>query len=200
MTSTTMTNGTLLGILIGLAAVAIVIGAAIATRRRARERSIELRRQFGPEYDQAVEDYGSQTRAERELAARARRVGHLKLAELTVAARERYSVRWSRIQEQFVDDPLAAVAAASSLIDDVMRARGYPLEDFDQRLADLSVDHSSVTQHYRAARALSAALASDRGNTEDLRQAFVHYRALFSDLVIEAAPPASRSHREAHAH
>jgi hypothetical protein len=198
MTGSTMTNGTLLGMLIGLAAVAIVIGAAITMRRRARGRSVALRRRFGPEYDQAVEDYGSPARAERELAARARRVGHLKLAELSEAERERYAVRWSHIQEQFVDDPLAAVAAASALIDDVMRARGYPTEDFDQRLADLSVDHSAVTQHYRAARALSASLASDRANTEDLRQAFVHYRALFSDLVIES-PPVSRRPREAHA-
>jgi hypothetical protein len=199
MTNSSITQPTLLGILIVLAAVAIATGLAIATRHRSRRRSLELKRQFGPEYDQAVADYGSPARAERELAARARRVGHLKLAELNDAERERYAARWTRIQQQFVDDPIAAVAAANALINDVMRARGYPVEDFDQRLADLSVDHATVTQHYRAARALSASVASDRGNTEDLRQAVVHYRALFSDLLVEPSPPLSGRHGEAHA-
>jgi hypothetical protein len=197
MTSPSMTNGTLLAILIALAAAAIVISAVVAARRRARQRSLELQRRFGPEYAQAVEDYGSPARAERELSKRARRVGSLKLAELSEGERERYTARWTRIQQQFVDDPIAAVAAANALINDVMRVRGYPVEDFDQRVADLSVDHASVTQHYRAARRLSASVASDRANTEDLRQAVVHYRALFADLLVEPAPPTSR--RVAHA-
>jgi hypothetical protein len=191
MSSTSM-NSTLLGILIALAAVAVLIGVAIATRRQARAHSIDLQRRFGPEYDVAIAEYGSRARGERALAARARRVGHLKLTELSDAERERLALRWTRIQGQFVDDPIAAVAAANSLINDVMQARGYPVEAFDQRLADLSVDHASVTQHYRAARSLSASVASDKANTEDLRQAVVHYRKLFADLLEEAPPPSRR--------
>jgi len=125
-------------------------------------------------------------------------VGQLKLSELSDAERERFALRWTHIQGQFVDDPIAAVAAANSLINDVMQARGYPVEAFEQRLADLSVDHASVTQHYRAARSLSASVASDKANTEDLRQAVVHYRKLFADLL-EEAPPPSRRPRVAHA-
>ena len=195
--SSTSVNATLLGILIALAAVAIVIGAVITTRRHARARTLDLQRRFGPEYDRAVGEYGSRARGERALVARARRVGHLELSELSDAERDRFATRWTRIQGQFVDDPLAAVASANTLIDDVMHARGYPVEDFDQRVADLSVDHASVTQHYRAARALAASVAGDRANTEDLRQAVVHYRKLFADLLDEPLPP-SRG-RVAHA-
>jgi hypothetical protein len=198
MDTTSITNATSLGILIALAAVAILVGATLTARRRARERRAELLQRFGPEYEHAVEEFGSPSRAERELAARERRVGHLELAELNTAERARFASRWTRIQAQFVDDPLAAVAAANSLITDVMRARGYPTEDFDQRVADLSVDHAAVIQHYRAARALSASVASDRGNTEDLRQAVVHFRALFADLLEEKITP-SRRQRMAHA-
>jgi len=193
-----MTDATLVGILVALAAAAVLIGAAIATRRRTRLRHAELRQRFGPEYDQAVAQYGSAARADRALAARERRVGHLKLSELSDAERARFASHWTTIQGRFVDDPLGAVAAANSLINEVMRARGYPTEDFDQRLADLSVDHAGVVQHYRAARALSTSVANDPANTEELRQAVVHYRALFADLLEEPVTPSHR-HREAHA-
>jgi len=176
-------NTVVLWTILALAAVAIV--AVIASRRRARMRSAELRRRFGPEYDRAVEETGSPARAERELAARTKRVEHLRFRELTDADRARFESTWNRVQTQFIDDPLAAVANANELIKEVMHARGYPPDGFEQRVADLSVEHPEVVQHYRAARALSDPTRNERINTEDLRQAVVHYRVLFADLLQE---------------
>jgi hypothetical protein len=194
MTSNTALQWTI----VALAAVAILIVAAIAARRRTLARSAALHQRFGPEYDRAVEEYGSSGRAERELAARARRVEHLHFRALTDAERARFGSSWERTQAQFVDDPTGAVINANELIKEVMRARGYPVDDFDQRVADLSVDHATVVQHYRAARALSEASRNGQPQTEDLRQAFVHYRALFADLLRETdTVPASM--REVHA-
>jgi hypothetical protein len=184
--------------IVALAAVAILIVAVIAARRRALARSAALHQRFGPEYDRAVDEYGSSGRAERELAARARRVEHLHFRSLTEAERTRFETAWGRIQAQFVDDPTGAVMNANELIKEVMRARGYPVDDFDQRVADLSVDHATVVQHYRAARTLSDASRNGQPQTEDLRQAVVHFRALFADLLRETdTVPASM--REVHA-
>jgi hypothetical protein len=185
-----MTNTAMIWIVVALAAVAIVIAAAIASRRRATVRSVALRQRFGPEYERAVEEYGSEARAERELAARARRVDRFSFHPLGEADRARFAASWSTIQGQFVDDPAGAAVHANQLIKEVMRARGYPNDDFDQRVADLSVDHAAVVQHYRAARALSAPGRNGTIATEDLRQAVVHYRALFADLLAEPAAPA----------
>ncbi len=193
-----MTNTAMLWILVALVAAAVLIVAAIEVRRRNRIRGAELREKFGPEYDRAVEQYGSPARAERELAARTRRVEHLRFRELNQADRARFASAWSRIQGQFVDDPSGAVLAANELIKEVMRARGYPSDDFEQRVADLSVDHAGVVQHYRAARALAESSRNGQVHTEELRQAVVHYRALFADLLQE--PGASqRTLRELHA-
>ncbi len=180
-----MDNNTTLLIAIAVAAVAIVFIALMAARRRARVRSAELREQFGPEYDRAVVEMGSAKRAERELSARERRVQEFHFHELNAADRARFSARWTQIQAEFVDDPAVAVAAANELINEVMRARGYPAERFEQRVADLSVAHPAVVQHYRAARALSESTRNGQVNTEELRQAVVHYRVLFADLLEE---------------
>ncbi len=192
------TNTALIAIVVALAAIAIALVAAVASRRRARERRALLQRRFGPEYERAVEQFGT-TRAERELAARARRVEHFRFRELSPADRARFEAGWSRIQGQFVDDPASAVIGANELIKEVMRARGYPVDDFDQRVADLSVVHPDVVQHYRAARALSESARNGTVNTEELRQAVVHYRALFADLLQETEGAAPRSLREVHA-
>jgi hypothetical protein len=195
-----MTNTDLMWTIGALAvvAIAILVVGAIAFRRRARMRSVELRQQFGPEYDRAVLEFGSPARAERQLAARARRVEHIRIRDLGDADRARFASNWSQIQGQFVDDPAAAAAAANELIKEVMRARGYPMDDFDQRVADLSVDHAAVVQHYRAARALTQSDRSGQVSTEELRQALVHYRALFADLLQEAgSPPPSLRHLHA---
>jgi len=195
MTNTPM-SWAVVALLIAAAAV-IVIVAMAASRRRARLRSVELKERFWPEYDRAVEEFGTPARAEHELATRARRVDHIRFRDLSPTDRARFTSSWSRLQLQFVDDPAAAVVGANELIKEVMRARGYSTDDFEQRVADLSVDHAGVVQHYRAARALADSSRNGEVHTEELRQAVVHYRALFADLLQEPASPAQL--REIHA-
>jgi hypothetical protein len=180
-----MDNTSVMWLIVAVLAVAIVVIAVIASRRRSQARSAQLQHQFGPEYDRALEQHGGAARAERELEARARRVDRIQIHELGSSDRVRFSSKWTAIQAQFVDDPAVAVAGASELINEVMRARGYPTENFDQRVADLSVDHPLVVQHYRAARSLAESNRGGQTNTEELRQAMVHYRFLFSDLLQE---------------
>jgi hypothetical protein len=192
-----MDDSMLLWALIGLAIVAMVIIAVVASRHRARVRRAELQRKFGPEYDRAVEEYGPD-RADRELLMRARRVGHLQARELSAADRARFLSSWTNIQAQFVDDPGVAVTGADELINEVMRALGYPTERFEQRLADLSVEHAAVVQHYRAAKSLADTNRNGQVNTEELRQAMVHYRTLFADLLQEQQA-ATVGLRQAHA-
>jgi hypothetical protein len=181
-----MTNTTMLWTIIVLAiAVLVLVLAASAARRRAHLRSAELQRRFGPEYDRAVREFGSPGRAERELSARTRRVAHLRFQELSDVDRTRFESAWNRIQTEFVDDPGGAVGRADALIMEVMRARGYPADGYDQRVRDLSVEHPEVVQHYRAARALSESRRAGPVETEELRQAVVHYRVMFADLLHE---------------
>jgi hypothetical protein len=186
-----MMNTLVLWTIIALAVIAIV--AAVAWRRRPRIGTAELRRRFGPEYDRAVQEFGSEARANRELAARARRVERFRFLDLSYADRARFQSAWTRIQAEFVDNPAVAVTGANELIKEVMRARGYPADGFEQRVADLSVDHPEVVQHYRAAHALAESRTRNEPiDTEQLRQAVVHYHAMFADLLQEpsrAAPP-----------
>lgn len=183
-----MDNTSVLWLIVAFISVAILIIVALTSHQRARQRSAALQRQFGPEYERAVAEYGSVALAERELATRTDRVEHFQIHELGVADRARFRASWARIQAGFVDDPAAAVTEANELINQVMRACGYPSEDFEQRVADLTVDHPAVVQHYRAARALAAASGNPPMVTEELRQAVVHYRFLFADLLREPAP------------
>jgi hypothetical protein len=165
--------------------VVIAIGVAVGVWLRSRNvhRRSALRQEFGPEYDRLVAQYGDRNRAERELSAREDRVRKLKIRLLSPQERDGFGAAWAGIQHRFVDDPGGAVTAADQLVKQVMVTRGYPMENFAQRVADLSVDHANVVQHYRAARALAASSAAGNASTEDLRQAMVHYRALFSDLL-----------------
>jgi hypothetical protein len=140
-----------------------------------------------------VQQHG-EAEAERVLAARERRVKKLDLRSLSSAQCGDFSAAWRRTQEHFVDRPSAAVTEAHDLVQQVMRARGYPVEDFEQRVADLSVEYGGIVQHYRAAHDLDESNRAGRANTEELRQAMVHYRALFAELLgtrkaEEAAPP-----------
>jgi hypothetical protein len=162
-------------LVMALAIVAFVVG-----RRRRTKVLVE---RFGPEYSRAVEELGRRSKAETELQERARRVEAYDIRPLTGPERSRYGDLWQSAQARFVDSPLAAVAEADALVTDVMRLRGYPVHDFESRTADLSVDHPKVCEHYRAAHDL--ALKSSRGeaDTEHMRQAMVHYRALFEDLL-----------------
>lgn len=166
-----------------IAAVVIVVIAVIAWSAARRRRTDRLRGRFGPEYERAVEDRGSRRQAESELEARQRRREELQIRPLQPAARQRYIGLWSTAQSRFVDAPADAVREADALVAQVMGERGYPMDDFEQRAADVSVDHPVVVENYRAAHRIS--LANDRGeaSTEDLRQAFVHYRTLFEDLL-----------------
>jgi FtsZ-interacting cell division protein ZipA len=173
-------NQTLL-IVIVIAIVAILIVAAILISRR--RRSDHLRSRFGPEYDRAIEGKGDRGKAEAELASREKRVEKLDIRPLDESERKRFIERWSEIQARFVDDPPRAVAFADALLAEVMKARGYPVSDFEQRAGDISVDHPRVVEHYRAAHDIAVRHEHGQASTEELRQAMIHYRALFDDLV-----------------
>jgi hypothetical protein len=169
-------------VLIAIAAVAVI--ALIAWQSMSKRRTKRLQEQFGPEYERTIEGSKNRRDAESQLTAREKRREQLDVRPLSSAARERYEKQWETIQAQFVDSPQAAVAAADSLIQDVMRDRGYPVEDFDQRAEDVSVDHPQVVDNYREGHRLAEQSANGRGSTEDLRQAMRHYRALFSELLV----------------
>jgi hypothetical protein len=168
-------------ILIAVAAVLIVI--AIVAFTLQRRRSTSLRQRFGPEYDRAVDRSGDRGRAERELESRVKRREQLQIRSLDGGARERYVEEWKRVQAAFVDAPSEAIRKADRLVMSVMRERGYPVDDFEARSADVSVDHPRVVEDYRAAHKISLANRENRASTEDLRQAMVHYRALFTELL-----------------
>jgi len=173
-----------------LIVVAVLVAGGVIALLRGRSKSQRhqaLQQAFGPEYDRAVSEYGDREKAERELASRQKRVDRLRLRALSTSERNRFAAEWREAQERFVDDPSGAVRASDELIKSVMRSVGYPMDDFEQRVADLSVDHASVVQHYRAARVLADANREGRANTEELRQAFIHYRALFADLLEDSA-------------
>jgi hypothetical protein len=167
--------------------VAVIVAAALLAGLMMAQRRRRLRRRFGPEYDRLVDQRDSRLRAEAELTQRERRVRRLHIRPLTDEARARYSVQWAGLQEQFVDRPADAVFASQVLVTAVMKDRGYPTDDRDQVLADLSVDHLSTLEHYRAAEQISESGAAGSASTEDLRQAMIHYRALFLELLGE--PP-----------
>ena len=171
-----------------LVAVAIVVWTAIRTSRTKR-----LHEQFGSEYDRVAADAPTKRDAESELRQRQRRHEQFDIRPLDAEERERYRSRWLAIQAEFVDDPSRSVAKADSLIQNVMRDRGYPVDDFDTRAADLSVDHPDVVENYRAGHGI--AVARERGNagTDELRRAIQHYRSLFDALVEQTETVEARS-------
>jgi hypothetical protein len=167
-----------------IVAVVVVIAAlAIAWIYAQRQRRERLRERFGPEYDRTVQSVGTAGRAEAVLAEREKRVSSYHIHKLNDADRRRYSEAWRRVQAKFVDDPAGAVTEADALVTEVMTARGYPMSDFDRRAEDLTVEHSNVVHHYRAAREIAGRHGRGAASTEDLRQALVHYRELFADLL-----------------
>lgn len=148
-----------------------------------RQRSKRLRSRFGPEYDRAVDQYGNQRKAEEDLSFREKRIEKLHVRDLSPDEAGRFADAWREEQARFVDVPGQAVANADRLVGELMKARGYPVSDFEQRVADVSVDHPLVVQNYRAAHAIADRYGHGLANTEELRQAMVHYRALFEDLL-----------------
>jgi hypothetical protein len=181
MTSEEVTVPTWGWILIAVAAVALV--AVIAWGSVKQRRTKQLKSQFGPEYDRTVESAENKRKAESELAARKERREQIEVRPLSRSARERYVAQWHSVQAQFVDSPEAAVASADQLIQSVMADRGYPVEDFETRAADISVDHPQVVENYRRGHRLAENSADGDSSTENLRQAMRHYRALFDELV-----------------
>jgi hypothetical protein len=161
---------------------ALVVLALIAWVVTARRRREHLRGRFGPEYDRAVSEQGRRE-AEVELARREEKHARLQIVPLAPESRERYRRSWEEVQNRFVDEPAGTLAEADRLVTDVMRERGYPMDEFDQRVADISVDYPDVVDHYRAAHAIHRANEDGDASTEDLRQAVVHYRALFVELL-----------------
>jgi hypothetical protein len=189
-------DSTLITILI--IAAAVIVTAGIVIWMRSRNRQTRLKERFGPEYDRVVAEKGNVAKAEAELSERERRVREQSIRELTPADRQRFGADWEAIQARFVDEPSAAVQAADQLIKEVMLAQGYSRESIDRREVDLAVEHAAVMDDFRSARALAQENREGRADTEELRQAFVHYRALFADIL---NPPkrTERKMQEAHA-
>jgi hypothetical protein len=183
-------------IVIGLAVAALLV-ALVLRQLVARRRSQGLQQRFGPEYEHTVGQAPSRREAEAELAERERRRERLDIVPLDPDARERYARSWRQVQADFVDSPRTAVDQADALVVEVMRVRGYPMDDFEQRAADVSVDHPGVVGHYREGHRLSQLGAQGRASTEDLRQAMRHYRELFQELLESSDGGPSPADREA---
>jgi FtsZ-interacting cell division protein ZipA len=177
-------------VILAIVVIALVVVALLLMRQR---RSQQLQEGFGPEYERTVEERGGDRRkAEAELRERRQRRDQFEVRELEPAARDRYADRWRAAQRRFVDEPAPAVGEADALVMEVMRDRGYPVADeFDQRAADVSVDHPQVVEHYRAAHDISGRATAGDASTEDLRQAMVHFRALFVELLGNTDEPST---------
>ncbi len=175
-------------IVILLVVIAAIVVAAVIFLAARKRRSHNLREQFGPEYDRVVKNEGDVHKGERTLEFRQKHRKTLEIRPLSPADQERFSSRWNEVQSQFVDNPSDAVELADGLITEVMQARGYPTTDFTQRAADISVDHPVVVENYRAAHDIAERRSRGQASTEDLRQAMVHYRALFTELLEQRQP------------
>jgi hypothetical protein len=169
-------------VLVAVVIAVAVVGWVVWSRRRTEQ----LRERFGPEYDRTVQEAGGVRKAEAALHAREKRVERLQIRPLSSDEIDRFAFSWERVQARFVDDPNAAITQADKLVGEVMAARGYPVGEFDQRVEDISVDHPDVVMNYRAARDIAVQHGRGQATTEDLRQAMVHYRALFRDLLERA--------------
>jgi len=164
--------------------VAVVLAVAAAGRAR---RTKQLREGFGGEYDRTIEHEGDRRAGERELLHRQKRHDALDIQPLSPGARERYVQRWQATQTRFVDDPSGAVIEADRLVQQVMKERGYPTDDFEQRAADISVEHPDLVERYRTAHGIAESNERGQATTEDLRQSVRHYRALFDELLGDRA-------------
>ena len=178
------------GLLVAILVVVVLL-AVLAFFAGRQRRSRRLKDTFGPEYERTVSETGDRRAAEAELVERTERRAGFDIVPLAPEARDRYVEAWRHTQARFVDEPAEATREADRLITSVMRDRGYPVDDFEQRAADLSVDHPQVVDDYRAAHAIAAANDRSEASTEDLRQALVHYRSLFEELLEEREPDRS---------
>jgi FtsZ-interacting cell division protein ZipA len=172
-------------LLVVIVVIAVIAVAGILFFAMRRRRSQKLRERFGPEYDRVVKQEGDPRKAEGVLEFREKRREKFTIRPLAAADRSSFALRWNEVQSRFVDDPRGAVTVAESLVSEVMQARGYPIGEFEQRAADISVDYPLVVENYRAAHAIAQRHSAGQASTEDLRQAMVHYRKLFQELLGE---------------
>jgi len=175
----------IIGLVVILAIILIGVALYVSHRRKTTEK---LRQRFGSEYDRAVLKHGSESKAQANLEERETRVDHLDIRELTTTERERYLADWQTVQSRFVDHPKGSVTEADELVSSLMRDRGYPVADFDQRAADISVNYPRVVEYYRSGHAVAVRLGSDEATTEDLRTAMIQYRTLFDELLQTHVP------------
>ncbi len=167
-------------------AVAVILAIAVLGwlyLRKRSQRTAGLQQKFGSEYERAVQEHGSERKAEANLADREKRVNKLNIRDLEPAEQDRFSKQWASVQSRFVDSPKGAVIEADDLVASLMKTRGYPVSDFDQRAADISVDHPRVVENYRSAHEIALRAGREAATTEDLRTAMIHYRSLFEELV-----------------
>lgn len=173
-----METGNIIVLIVAGLAVAIIAWALVQ-----RQKTRKLKQQFGPEYDRVIGQEKSSRRAEAVLGERQKRVEKYPLRDLSQEERDRFAAKWRSVQEHFVDDPRGAVAQADSLVTEAMGTRGYPMTDFEQRAADLSVDHPTVVQDYREAHQIAMLDAQGSASTEDLRRAMQRYRTLVEHVL-----------------
>lgn len=172
-------NPTIVAVVVVTTLVVIAVVVLLIEQRR----KTALRQRFGTEYDHAVRERGSEREAQAALEAREKRVAQFNIRRLSPPERDRYAEHWRTVQSRFVDDPKRAVIEADETVASLMAARGYPMSNFEQRAADLSVDHPHVVQNYRAAHEIAVRHRQGQASTEDLRQAMIYYRSLFEDLL-----------------
>jgi hypothetical protein len=182
-------------ILLVVVAAALIVGFLLWQTQK--NRSLKLRKKYGAEYERAVQTHGDTRRAEHELEQREKRVKEFKLHPLTPDQQRSFDQKWVSVQAFFVDEPSRAVKEANQLIKEVMRARGYPESDFEQRAADISVHYPRVVNNYRTARSIADRNSKGEASTEDLRQSMVCYRELFEDLVEKPKVETRREYQEA---
>jgi hypothetical protein len=184
-----------------IAAVIVLVLVALAawlwSRRKQSERLVQ---RFGPEYERTLHEHGDRTKAEAELRSREKRVEKLRIVPLSAADARQFAQSWRELQGRFIDNPKGVLLDADRLVRELMLRRGYPMGDFERRAADISVDHPSVVDHYRAAHTIADRDHRGEANTEDMRQAVVHYRALFDELLEVREPARERTdeHMEVH--
>ena len=170
-------------IIIAVVVVLVILGAILAPKFSRRQRSERFKNQYGPEYDRTVKSMGDEKKAQTELNERRKHVETLNIRPLSASERERYMADWTAVQAKFVDQPGQATVEADHLIMEVMQLRAYPVSDFEQRAADVSVKYPALVTNYRAAREIAVKNEQHRASTDDLRQAIIYYRSLFDELL-----------------
>ena len=175
-------------LLIGILIVAALVIAGVAIMVMRKREGARLKEHFGPEYEREVRETGSRSKAESELHKREKRIEKLEIRPLSPPEREAFMGEWQQVQAKFVDDPERAIALADALVGEVMKTRGYPVEDFERRAADISVEHPKLVENYRAAHEIAARHRQGNAGTEDMRAAMIGYRSLFEELLAADAP------------